>query len=58
MAHRVEDEFDPAGDPQLIENVEQVFFHRVLAKPEFPRDFAIAESIRNQGHDLFLAGRE
>ena len=34
------------------------FFHRVLAEPEFPRDLAIGESVRNQGHDLLLARRE
>ena len=58
VAHRIEDEFDPVGNPQLIENVEQVSFHGVLAKSKFTGYFAIAESIRNQGHDLLLARRE
>jgi hypothetical protein len=31
VAHGVEDEFDPAGNSQLIEDVKQIFLHRVLA---------------------------
>ena len=50
--------FDPAGNSQLIENVEQIFFHRVFAEPKFVGHFAITKSIRDQGHDLLLAGCE
>src|SRR5277367_3793901 len=58
MAYRIEDEFDPARNPQLVEDVEQIFLHRVLTESELARHFAIAESIRDQSYDLLLARRK
>ena len=50
----VEYQFYAAGDAELFEDPEQIFFYRMLAEAEFACHVAIAEAITDEGHDLFF----
>ena len=52
---RVQREFEAVGDAQLIENIVQVIFHRLLADEQFFANFLVPESLRHQLHDFFFA---
>ncbi len=59
MVHGVEDQFHAVGNPQLVEDSEQVFLHRMFAEPQFIRDVAVAESVCNQrDYLLFPRGQK
>lgn len=58
MMQGIKHKFNPAGNAQLLKNAKEIFLDRVLAEPELRRHIAIAESIGDKGHDLFLARGE
>jgi hypothetical protein len=58
IVHGVENEFHAAGDPKFFEDPKKIFLDGVLAEIEFTGDVAVAQALRHQGDDLFLAGSE
>ena len=51
----VEREFEAIGNAELIEDVVQMVFHRLLADEELFADFLIAETLGDELHDFFFA---
>jgi hypothetical protein len=54
----VQDQLDAIWDSYFVIGTEEGFFDRVLLNVELLRDFAIANSFRDQVHDLLFARRE
>src|SRR6185437_8154677 len=55
MAEGVENQFDAAGDAELVENAEEVILNRMLAEVELLGDFAVGEALSDAGDHLLLA---
>src|ERR1700732_624098 len=55
MVNRVEGEFEAVGNAEFIENIMQMVLHRLLANEELFPDFAVAEALRYELYDFFLA---
>jgi hypothetical protein len=54
----VQDQLDAIWDSYFVIGTQEGFFDRVLLNVELLRDFAIANSFRDQVHDLLFARRE
>ena len=52
----VENNFDAAGDSQLVKNPEQVILHSVFGELEPLGDFPIREAVGEAADDVSLAG--
>ena len=54
----VQREFEAVGDAEFIEDIVQVVLHGLLGDEEFFADFAVAETLRDEADDFFLAVAE
>ena len=55
MTESIEHQFHATGNTQLIENTEEIFLNCMFAEAEFLSNFAITQSIGDQGNNLFFA---
>jgi hypothetical protein len=55
MVDGVEREFEAVGNAELVEDVVQMIFHRLLADEELFADFLVAETLGHELHDFFFA---
>jgi len=55
VIHGVQDKFYSRRDSKLLEDPKEIFLDGVFAEIEFDGNLAIAQSLGDQGDDLFLA---
>lgn len=55
MVDGAENQFDPSGDDQLVENPEKIFLYGVFAERQFASDISARQTFGDQRDDLFLA---
>ena len=55
---RVQRQFEAVGDPELVKDIVQMIFYGLLGDEEFFADFLVAEALRDQLNDFFLAVAE
>ena len=59
LAKSIQNEFDPAGNSQLVENPEQVVLDRVLGQLQALSNLAIGQSLRHAAdHIRFSCGKQ
>src|SRR5580658_297892 len=58
VAESHEQEFDPAGDAEFVEDAEKIVFYGVLAELHTLGDFAVGKSLGEKADDLEFALRE
>ena len=58
LAEEVQNEFDAAGDAQLVVNAEKIIADGVLAEAELDANFAVRESFGEQRRDVIFAFSE
>jgi glycosyltransferase involved in cell wall biosynthesis len=51
----VENQFDPSGDAQLVENPEKIFLYGGFAERQFASDISVRQTFGDQRDDPFLA---
>ena len=54
MVHRVEHQFDAAGDAELVKNPKQMLLNGMFAQTQLARSLAIAETVGHQGNRLLF----
>jgi hypothetical protein len=57
LGQGVEYEFDPRGDSQFLENLEQIILYGVLAELQLLRDLAVRQAVGYQGDNFFFTLR-
>ncbi len=58
LGQGVEHEFDPGGDPQFLENLEQIILDGMLAKLQLLGNLAVGQAVGYQGDNFFFALRQ
>ena len=58
MVDGVQREFQAVGNAELVEDIVQVIFYRLLADEKFFADLLVAVTLRHQLHDFFFAVAE
>jgi hypothetical protein len=58
LRQRVEHEFNPRGNPQFLENLEQIIFDSVLAEFQLLGNLAVRQGVSYQGNNFFFALRQ
>ena len=56
-AQRAQNQFNAAGDANLVENAEKIILDRVRAEPQLGCNFTVAQTIRRELDDCLLAPR-
>jgi hypothetical protein len=58
LGQGVEHEFNPGGDPQFLENLEQIILDGMLAKLQLLGNLAVGQAVGYQGDNFFFALRQ
>jgi len=56
--YRVQRQFEAVGDPELVKDIVQMILYGLLGDEEFFADFLVAEALRDELNDFFLAVAE